>query len=454
MRSINPATLEMVSETPELTPEGLEAKLVRGYSAARLWRETSFAERSILMKKAGEELRKQKESLAKLVSLEVGKTLAAASGEVEKCAGVCDYYAENAEKILASEVIKTEASESYVQFDPLGVVLAVMPWNFPLWQVFRFAAPALMAGNVGVLKHASNVQGGAKAIEDIFKTAGFPEGVFLNLAIGAARVESVIRDPRIVAVTLTGSEKAGSSVAKIAGEELKKCVLELGGSDPFIVFADADIENAVKTATNARMQNNAGQSCISAKRFIIHESIAEKFAELLTQAVSKLKVGDPLDATTDVGPLVNEQMVNDIDRQVQESVKLGAKITTGGKRKEGTGYFYLPTVLTGVTNEMPVYKEETFGPVLPVITFTTDDEAVYIANDSVYGLGATVFSKDIEKAKKLASKIDSGAVFINSQVKSDARLPFGGVKKSGYGRELSTYGIKEFVNIKTVSVGS
>lgn len=454
MRSVNPATLEVISETLELTPLELESKLGRAYVAAQLWRGTSFTERAVLMKKAADELRKQKESLAKLVSTEVGKTLTAATGEVEKCATVCDYYAENAEKFLTEEIIKTETAESYVRFDPIGVVLAVMPWNFPLWQVFRFAAPALMAGNVGILKHASNVQGSAAAIEKIFIDAEFPESVFLNLAIGSARVADVIKDPRIAAVTLTGSEKAGSSVASIAGAEIKKTVLELGGSDPFIVFADADVEKAAKTALATRIQNNAGQSCISAKRFIVHESVAEQFSKLLMTAVLALKVGDPLDPTTDVGPLANEQMLTDIERQVQESVAKGAKVLAGGKRPDRIGYFYLPTVITNVTKEMPVYYEETFGPVLPIITFKTDDEAVQIANDSIYGLGATIFSKDTERAKKLSARIDSGAVFINSQVKSDPRMPFGGIKKSGYGRELSSYGIKEFINIKTVSASN
>ena len=452
LRSINPATLEVVFETGELTPAQLEKKLSKAQSAFISWRETSFKQRAALMKKAAAQLRKRKDALALLVTQEVGKTLAASVAEVEKCATVCDFYADNAERFLKPEMIPTEASESYVRFDPIGIVLAVMPWNFPLWQVFRFAAPALMAGNVGVLKHASNVQGSGAAIEDIFVKAGFPEGAFLNLAIGSSRVAAAIEDSRIAAVTLTGSEKAGSSVAMTAGKEIKKTVLELGGSDPFVVFADADIHKAATVAVSARMQANAGQSCISAKRFIVHKSVAKEFSALLVKAVEALKVGDPTDSSTHVGPLANEQMVTDVERQVADSVAKGAKVLAGGKRPDLKGYFYAPTILSGVKKGMPAYDEEVFGPVLPIITFSDENEAVKIANDSRYGLGATIFSKNIEKAKKIAARIESGCVFINGQVKSDARLPFGGVKKSGYGRELSHYGIREFVNIKTVSV--
>lgn len=454
MRSINPATLETIAEYKELSPSELDVKIAGAHAAYLSWRTVSFAERARLMKAAAAQLRTQKDTLAKLITQEVGKTLAASAAEIEKCALVCEHYADTAEKFLSPETVVIDGTESHVQFDPIGVVLAVMPWNFPLWQVFRFAAPALMAGNTGILKHASNVQGCGHAIEDIFKNAGFPEGCFYNLAIGSARVASVIEDSRIKAVTLTGSEKAGASVAMTAGKEIKKTVLELGGSDPFIVLADADIEKAVKTAVAARMQLNAGQSCIAAKRFIVHESIAETFANKLSTAVSELRVGDPMLPDTDVGPLTNEQMVRDIERQVTESVAKGAKVLTGGKRREGAGYFYMPTVLTNVVKGMPVYDEETFGPALPVISFTDETEAIRIANDSPYGLGASIFTADIAKAKRIAADIDSGCVFINSQVKSDPRLPFGGIKKSGYGRELSHYGIKEFVNIKTVSVSN
>ncbi len=452
LRSINPATLGVILETEELSSAELEAKISIAEIAARAWKETSFAERSILMKRAALELRTQSASLAKIITGEVGKTLAASAAEIEKCATVCDYYSDNAENFLQPEIVLTETSKNYIRCEPLGIVLAVMPWNFPLWQVFRFAAPALMAGNIGILKHASNVQGSAAAIERIFIEAGFPSGVFSNLALGSARVAGIIRDPRIKAVTLTGSEKAGSDVASIAGKEIKKVVLELGGSDPFIVLSDADLNMAVATAVSARMQSNAGQSCIAAKRFIVHESIADEFVKLLVEAVSKLKVGDPLESTTNVGPLANEQMVRDIEQQVALSVAKGARVLVGGSHADMKGCFYLPTVLTEVTKGMPVYDEEVFGPVLPVITFKDVDEAVAIANDSPYGLGATIFSRDIALATSLAEKIESGSVFINSQVKSDPRLPFGGIKKSGYGRELSHYGIKEFVSIKTISV--
>lgn len=452
LKSINPSNLQTISETPELTSEQIEQKLAKAQSAFESWRETSFAQRTNLMKNVAVELRENKSKYAKIITDEVGKTIFASTAEVEKCASACDYYADNAERFLSPEYIETDASQSYAQTDPIGVVLAVMPWNFPFWQVFRFASPALMAGNVGVLKHASNVQLSAQAIEDVFTNAGFPKGAFSNLAIGSAKVEAVIRDPRVKAVTLTGSEYAGSQVAKTAGEEIKKTVLELGGSDPFIVFGDADIQTAAVSAVSARLQFNAGQSCISAKRFIVHSSVAKEFTNKLKAEVEKLIIGDPNDPATQVGPLANEQMVVDIEKQVNKSVAKGAKVIVGGKRGDPKGYYYLPTVLTDVSPGMPVYDEEVFGPAMPIIIFESDDEAIEIANSSPYGLGATIFSADTEKAKKLATRIDSGAVFINHQVKSDPRLPFGGVKKSGYGRELSHQGIKEFVNVKTVWV--
>jgi succinate-semialdehyde dehydrogenase/glutarate-semialdehyde dehydrogenase len=452
LRSINPATKEVIAEMDELSSEQIEEKLSIAQSAYEQWRNTSFAERAKLMKKAAANLRQQKSQLGRIITDEMGKTIAAAEAEVEKCASACDYYADNAEGFLSPEQFDTDASESYARFDPLGVVLAVMPWNFPFWQVFRFAAPALMAGNVGVLKHASNVQQSAQAIEDVFISAGFPKGAFLNLAIGSSKVESIIRDERVKAVTLTGSEYAGSQVAKQAGEEIKKTVLELGGSDPFIVRADANIEQASASAVSARMQFNAGQSCISAKRFIVHQDIAEEFTQKMKENIEKLKIGDPTNSKTDVGPLSSEQMMLNIEKQVDDSVFRGAKVITGGKRGDDKGYYYLPTVLTNVSEGMPVYDDEVFGPVMPIIAVANDEEAVRIANTSQYGLGATIFTADTEEAKRIASQIESGAVFINHQVKSDPRLPFGGVKKSGYGRELSHYGIKEFVNIKTVWV--
>ena len=452
LQSKNPTTGEIVATFEELTPEALETKLSLAHEAFQSWKKTTFIERGALMKKLGAYLREYKTELGALETLEMGKVKRHAEASVVKCADLCDFYADNAEKFLAPDIFKTDASEQYAQFDPLGVILAIMPWNFPFWQVLRFAVPAVMAGNTGVLKHASNVPQCAEAIEKAFAAVGFPAGVFQNLGLGSARVEAVIRDPRIAAVTLTGSEKAGSEVARVAGEEIKKTVLELGGSDPFIVFADADIDMAAETAVVARMQNNVGQSCVAAKRFIVEASVADAFAEKVAAKMSALRVGDPTAPETDVGPLSTEQGLRDIMRQVDESVAKGAKVLAGGKRAGDKGNFYAPTVLTGVTKGMPVYDEETFGPVLPIITFTTEEEAVAIANDTRYGLGASICTSDMARAKRLAPMIDAGNVFVNHAVKSDARAPFGGVKKSGYGRELGRYGILEFVNIKNVSV--
>ena len=452
LRSTNPATEEVIQEFEELSAEQIEQKLAAAQAAFEKWRVVSFAERAKLMKRAGEVLRQRKSELASTMTSEMGKTLSAAEAEVEKCAATCDYYADNAAKFLAPEAIKTDASESYARFDPVGVVLAVMPWNFPLWQVFRFAAPALMAGNTGLLKHASNVQLSAQAIEKVFAEAGFPAGAFANLEIGSAKVDAIIRDGRIKAVTLTGSEYAGSQVARTAGETIKKTVLELGGSDPFIVLKDADLDQAASTAAATRLQFNAGQSCISAKRFIVDAAVADEFTKKLKTVIAQQVVGDPTDPKTTVGPLVNAQAVEDIDKQVQESIKKGAQLVAGGTRPSGKGFYYTPAILTGVKKGMPVYDEEVFGPVLPIITFADPDEAVRIANDSDYGLAGTIFSSDEKTAQKMAARIESGAIFINGQVKSDPRLPFGGIKRSGYGRELSHYGIKEFVNVKTVWV--
>jgi succinate-semialdehyde dehydrogenase/glutarate-semialdehyde dehydrogenase len=452
LRSTNPANKEIIGEIDELSRKDVEEKLSLAQKAYEQWRAVPFSRRSELMGKVAAELRGNKTQLGRIMTGEMGKTLPAAEAEVEKSALACDFYGENAEKFLSDEYFKTDGSESYARFDPIGVVLAVMPWNFPFWQVFRFAAPALMAGNVGVLKHASNVQQSAQAIEDIFTKAGMPEGVFQNLAIGSSKVEAVIKDSRVKAVTLTGSEYAGSQVAMVAGKEIKKTVLELGGSDPFIVLEDADIDQAAQTAVATRLQLNAGQSCISAKRFIVKKEIAEQFTSKVKANIEKLKVGDPTDPKTDVGPLSSEQTLLDIEKQVDESIRQGAKVVAGGKRGSEEGYFYLPTLMTNIKKGMPVYDEEVFGPVMPIIVVNNDQEAIDIANSSQYGLAATIFSSNADKAKELAAKLESGAVFINGQVKSDPRLPFGGIKKSGYGRELSHYGIKEFVNIKTVWV--
>jgi succinate-semialdehyde dehydrogenase/glutarate-semialdehyde dehydrogenase len=453
IQSKNPTTEEVLRTFEEISAIELEKKVSLASDAFKSWKETSFKERAALMRKLGEYLRKHTEEFSKLQMLEMGKTMKSGPAGIEKCASLCDYYADNAETILQKEILHTDKKEQYVQFDPLGVVLAVMPWNFPFWQVYRFAVPALMAGNVGLLKHASNVPQCAEAIEESFRASGFPEGVFQNLLLPSARVEALIRDPRIAAVTLTGGEKAGSEVARTAGEEIKKVVLELGGSDPFIVFADADIAKAAQVAVTARLQGNTGQSCISAKRFIVEESIKDKFTKLVVEEFSKLKVGDPSDKEIDIGPLATEQILLDVEAQVKKSVSLGAKIVYGGIRKEGKGYFYLPTIMADIKKGMSVYDEEVFGPVMPIISFKTEAEAIQIANDTRYGLGASIFTNDIEKAKRIIPQIEAGNVCVNDMVKSDMRAPFGGIKKSGYGRELGTYGIKEFVNIKNVWFG-
>jgi succinate-semialdehyde dehydrogenase / glutarate-semialdehyde dehydrogenase len=450
LQSHNPAIGETVKTFTELSDVELEVKLAASAQAFTAWKQTTFEQRAALMKKMAAYLREKSADLGALMTLEMGKTITAATAEVEKCALVCDYYADNAATMLAHEPLSVGATESYVQFDPLGPVLAVMPWNFPYWQVYRFAAPALMAGNVGLLKHASNVPQCAESIEAAFRACGFPDGAFQNLLIGSSRVERVIRDPRIVAVTLTGSEAAGMSVARIAGEELKKTVLELGGSDPFIVLDDADIALACDAAAIARMQNNAGQSCIAAKRFIVHASVHHAFVSGLAERFKALVIGDPTQSSTQVGPLASAQMLQDITRQVDASVAKGAVIVTGGKRYGDKGYFYEPTILDNVTKGMPAYDEEVFGPVAAVITVQNDEEAIVVANDTPYGLGASLCTSDMARAKRLIPQIESGNVFVNGPVKSDSRAPFGGIKKSGYGRELSSYGIKEFVNIKNV----
>jgi len=449
MKSINPATEETLVEYLELTDEQVEQKLALAQSTFLSWRNTSFSERKEKMLKLAQILKDKKREIGEVATREMGKPITSAIAEVEKCALACEYYAENAENILKEENIKSDASESYVRFDPIGIVLAVMPWNFPYWQVFRFIVPAAMAGNVGVLKHASNVQGCGQMMERLFLEAGFPEGIFQNLSIGSSKVEAIIRDPRIKAVTLTGSEYAGKKVAEAAGSEVKKTVLELGGSDPFIVLEDADLDLVASTAPNARLQN-CGQSCIAAKRFIVHKNIAEEFIARFKAGFESFVVGDPMDEKTQMGPLVNLQSLEEIERQVKESVEKGAEIVTGGKRIGEKGFFYAPTILKNVKKGMPAYDEEMFGPVAAVIVVESEEEAIRVANDTPFGLGGSLWTRNTEKAKILASQIDSGSVFINGIVKSIPSLPFGGTKVSGYGRELSHYGIKEFVNIKTV----
>ncbi len=450
IQSKNPATEEVLKSFPEISSAELEEKVALADDAFKSWKNTSFTERAELMRKLGVYLRAHAEDFSKLQMLEMGKTMKSGPGGLEKCGMLCDYYADNAESILKNEMLKTDKKEQYVEFDPFGIILGIMPWNFPYWQVYRYAVPAIMAGNVCLLKHASNVPQCAESIEESFRAAGFPKGVFQNLLLPASRVEALIRDNRIAAISLTGSEKAGSEVARVAGEEIKKCVLELGGSDPFIVFADADLDKAARLAVQARLQANVGQSCISAKRFIVEEDIRDNFTQKVVEEFSKLKIGDPSEKETDIGPLASEQILHDVEKQVEQSVSKGAKIVYGGKRKDGKGYFYLPTVLSGVKKGMSVYDEEVFGPVMPIISFKTEQEAIGVANDTRYGLGASIFTSDMARAKRIIPLIEAGNVCVNDFVKSDPRAPFGGVKKSGFGRELGSYGIKEFVNIKNV----
>ena len=451
MRAVNPATGELIQEYADHDAREVRRRLALAEQAFQSWRHTRLEDRSTVLSAAARTLRESLSRLSRTMTAEMGKTLASAEAEVEKCAWVCDHYAEAGARYLASERVKTDASDSYVRFDPLGPVLAVMPWNFPFWQVFRFAAPALMAGNVALLKHASNVPGCALAIEEIFAEAGLSEGCFQTLLVGSGAVEAILENPVVRAVTLTGSEPAGRSIAAKAGSLLKKSVLELGGSDPFVVLADADPVEAARTAARARCINN-GQSCIAAKRFIVEERLAAQFEQALTAEMAGLKVGDPLDRATDVGPLAREDLVADLDAQVQASVKQGAHLLTGGKRLAGRGFFYAPTVLAHVQPDMTAFEEETFGPVAAVTRARDADHAVELANDSKFGLGASLWTRDADRAAKLASRIEAGSVFVNGMVKSDPRLPFGGIKASGYGRELAAFGIRELVNVKTVWV--
>ena len=456
--SINPATQDVLKTFDALTEQQLNEKLGHGYQAFIQHRFTTFAERATMMQRAAEILESEKQSFARLMTLEMGKPINAAVQEAEKCAWVCRYYAENAERHLADEIVETNATKSYVHYQPLGVVLAVMPWNFPFWQVFRFAAPALMAGNVGLLKHASNVPQCALAIEEIFHRAGFAEGTFQALLVGSEVVQSLLEDKRVAAATLTGSEPAGRSVAGIAGKQIKKTVLELGGSDPFIVMPSADFEQAVTTAVKARTINN-GQSCIAAKRFIVHEKIYDEFETRFVEAMKNLRVGDPLHTATDIGPLATDQILKDLEEQVNVSVAAGAKLLTGGQRLalEGDlarGNFYEPTVLADIPKDSPAYADEIFGPVASLFRVENMDQAIELANATNFGLGAAAWTSDAQERDRFINEIEAGSVFCNGMVASDPRLPFGGVKHSGYGRELSYFGIREFVNIKTVWIKS
>ena len=453
IQTLNPATGVVEKKFDALTEIQLEEKLAQAHTAYQTWKETDFTERATLMRKAAKHLRAQKENYGALATTEMGKPLSAGIGEIEKCADICDYYAEHAEAFLSPEIRETDAKEAFVRYDSIGPVLAVMPWNFPFWQVLRFAAPALMAGNVGLLKHASNVPQCAIAIEETFRKAGFPEGAFTTLLIGSNQVESILRDDRVMAAALTGSEKAGASVASIAGSEIKKTVLELGGSDAFIVRDDADIEKVATKAVTARFQN-CGQSCIAAKRFIVHTKVLEAFTKAFVEKTAEYSVGDPLSPETSMGPVVDEKARALLLSQVEQSVGAGATILHGGKSIEGKGSFMEATILGNVKKGMRVYDEETFGPVAAVIEAEDDDDAIRIANDTVLGLGSSIWTEDLETAKKMTSKINAGSVFINTIVVSDINLPFGGINKSGYGRELTREGILEFVNVKSVKVNN
>jgi succinate-semialdehyde dehydrogenase/glutarate-semialdehyde dehydrogenase len=452
LETVNPATGEKVKTYPEMTHGEVESRIHRAGKAFADWKTRAFSERAELMKKAAGVLRDKAVEFARLMALEMGKPVRDGRSEIEKCAWVCDHYTKEAESILSPEIIATDAGKSYVTFQPLGVVLAVMPWNYPFWQVFRFAAPALMAGNAGILKHSANVPGCALAIEDVFRQAGFPESIFQTLMIGGDRVEKIIENPLVKAVTLTGSKPAGQAVAATAGRMLKKSVLELGGSDPYIILEDADLEAAAAACAASRLLNS-GQSCIAAKRFVVVEAVRHSFEALLVDQMRAKKMGDPMMESVEIGPQARFDLRDDLHRQVRQSVEKGARCLLGGKLPDGPGAFYPPTVLTDVHKGMPAYDEETFGPVAAVIGVKDEKEAIQVANDTVFGLGAAVFTRDIARGEAIAATaLDAGNCFVNAFVKSDPRLPFGGIKESGYGRELSHYGIKEFVNIKTVYI--
>jgi succinate-semialdehyde dehydrogenase / glutarate-semialdehyde dehydrogenase len=452
LRSVNPATGQTLREYPEAGPREQAAALQAVHHAFEEWRHAGFPERAAPLRRAAALLRQRQQDYAVLMAAEMGKPVAQGRAEAEKCAGACEWFAENAEALLAPEEVKTEAARSFVTFAPLGVVLAIMPWNFPFWQVVRFAAPALMAGNAGLLKHAPNVPGCAMALEDIFREAGFPAGLFKALLIDVGPVPGLIAAPEVRAVTLTGSTRAGRAVAAQAGDRLKKTVLELGGSDPYLVLEDADLERAAETCVASRLLNS-GQSCIAAKRFIVVEAVRARFEELFIEKMKARRMGDPMDEATDIGPLARHDLRNALHRQVTQSVAQGARLLLGGTLPPGPGAYYPATVLTDVRKGMPAFDEELFGPVAAIVAVPDEAAAVRAANDSVYGLGAAVFTRDAARGERLAAgALEAGSCFVNALVKSDPRLPFGGIKDSGYGRELSSFGIREFVNVKTVYV--
>ncbi len=449
--SINPATGEVLQTFEPLSDAKIEEKLQRAVAAFSKHRVLPFKDRAAKMYKAADILEKEKDSLGRMMTAEMGKPLQSAIDEAVKCAWACRYYAENAERFLADEIVETTASKSYIRYQPIGAILAVMPWNYPFWQVVRFVAPALMAGNVGLLKHASNVPQSAMKLEELFLAAGFAEGVFQTLLIGSNKVDKILSDPRIVAATLTGSEGAGIQVGISAARNIKKVVLELGGSDPFIVMPSANIDEAVSTAVKARIGNN-GQSCIAAKRFIVAEKIADEFEKKFVTRMEALKVGDPFDPATELGPLATSDGVKDLDRDVQKSVQAGARVLTGGKPLDRAGSYYAPTILTDIPKDSPAYHEELFGPVACLFRVKNIDEAIHLANDTRFGLGASAWTNDEAERERFINDLEAGMVFINRMVASDPRLPFGGVKQSGHGRELGPYGIREFTNTKTVSI--
>ena len=449
--SINPATGQVLKTFEPLSDAQIEKKLQLAADTFSKFRKLSFSERARIMARAGEILEVEKEALGRLMTTEMGKTLKSAVAEAAKCAWVCRYYAENAERFLADEVVETPAKKSFIRYQPLGVVLAVMPWNFPFWQVFRFVAPGLMAGNVGLLKHASNVPQCALKIEEILSQAGFPQGAFQTLLIGAQQVDAVLSDDRVAAATLTGSEGAGIQVGVSAAKRIKKVVLELGGSDPFIVTRNASLDQAIATAVEARIINN-GQSCIAAKRFIVLDEIAEKFESGFVSRMKSLKVGDPMDPQTELGPLSTADAVKSLHADVQKTIQAGARVLTGGRPIERPGNYYEPTVLTNIPKDSPAYREEFFGPVASVFRVKNIDDAIRLANDSRFGLGASAWTNDPKEREQFENEIEAGMVFINKMVVSDPRMPFGGVKSSGHGRELGVHGIREFTNIKTVWV--
>ena len=451
IQSVNPKNNQLIQSFEAHTDAYVQAAVERADSEFQQWKNSSFEHRAKRFNVLADVLETKKESLAEIMTNEMGKLISEGVAEVEKCALVCRYYADNAEKFLKDELLKSDHSKAFISYHPLGTILAVMPWNFPLWQVFRFAAPTLMAGNVGLLKHASNVQLSAQAIEDAFVEAGFPNGAFQNLRISSDKVEGLINDDRVKAVTLTGSEAAGGAVAGLAGSKIKKSVLELGGSDPFIVLEDVDMDFAIRNAVKARMRN-CGQSCIAAKRFIVVERVYDEFVNKFKSFLQAMTLGDPSDAMTTIGPMASEDLANEVLKQVEESVAKGAKIVLGGKRPDREGAYFEPTILADLKSGMPAYEDELFGPVASVFKVKGDEEAIALANASKFGLGASIWTKDIERGEMMARKIESGGVFVNHMVSSDPRLPFGGIKTSGFGRELSHLGIREFVNIKTIAI--